>query len=296
MKRQILDHGYIELIETWGSDQALVEAARMSTGKGFLGWDAGPCEVCSGTGKAQHDTEIFELQDRPDSLIAANEHWGRTRMLLEGVKRRIESWIGDCKACGGSGKLRGDAALLKYLWDNNHASPFEFGGMVIEVKAPIMVYREWHRHRSQGYNEASARYEPLPDDNYMPSLERLMLGGGHLTKQAGAAAGAAVLTEPDALVWLTKLADVYDHAESVYQDGLKIGIPKELARLPVPVGRYSKMRATTNLRMWLAFMTLRSTAKNPHAQWEIRQYADAVGGLLGENFPRTMALFNAPKG
>ena len=281
---RVLDHGYVRLIDTWGSDQALVEAARMSTGKGFLGWDPGPCEECNGTGKATYTTQVFEL---PEGVA-----WGRTRALFEKVKSRLDPWVGVCKKCNGSGKLAGDAKLLKYLWDNSHATPFEFAGMVIEVKAPIMVYREWHRHRSQGYNEASARYEALPDENYMPTVERCMMSGGHLTKQAGKAAGASVLTEADTLAWLADLADVYDHIERVYQRGLSIGIPKELARLPVGVGRYSKMRATTNLRMWLAFSMLRSTAKNPAAQWEIRRYADVVGRLLDENFPRTWGIFS----
>ncbi len=38
MRTTILDHGYLEIIEHWGSDERIVEAARMSTQKGFLGW------------------------------------------------------------------------------------------------------------------------------------------------------------------------------------------------------------------------------------------------------------------
>jgi hypothetical protein len=45
-KQKVLDHGYVELVESWGSDERIVEAARMSTAKGFLGW--GPkCSNCS---------------------------------------------------------------------------------------------------------------------------------------------------------------------------------------------------------------------------------------------------------
>lgn len=285
MQKIILDHGYVELIETWGSDRGIVESARMSTGKGFLGWDGGPCAECEGRGTVDHGTELFD---------PTPAHWGRTRKLFEGIRRQVVWSKGKCHACNGTGKVAGDAKLLKYMWDNNHATPFEFGGMILEVKAPIMVYREWHRHRSQGYSEASARYTPLPDDNYMPTVERCMMKGSG-SRQASTAAGAKELTQTDCLAWLSELADVYDHAERVYQDGLKIGIPKELARLPVPVGRYSKMRATTNLRMWLAFGTLRSTYKTEHAQWEIRQYADAAMDLIGEHFPRTYGLFDQKK-
>jgi thymidylate synthase ThyX len=31
----------------------------------------------------------------------------------------------------------------------------------------------------------------------------------------------------------------------------------------------------------------------PNAQWEIRQYADAVGDIIRERFPRTWELFYA---
>lgn len=39
---KVLDHGYVRLIETWGSDERVIESARMSTQKGFEGW--GPKE------------------------------------------------------------------------------------------------------------------------------------------------------------------------------------------------------------------------------------------------------------
>ena len=68
-----------------------------------------------------------------------------------------------------------------------------------------------------------------------------------------------------------------------------MGVPKELARLPVPVARYSRMRASANLRNWLGFLTLRMA---PNAQWEIRQYANAVGEVVAKAFPRTWELFS----
>ena len=226
---KVLDHGYVNLVEAYGSDERIIEAARMSTQKGFEGW--GPRE--DGT--------------------------------------------------------PGDEKLLGYLWRNNHATPFEMGGAVLEIQAPIFVFREWHRHRTQSYNEMSARYAPLPDLNYVPTIERLMLGGGHLTKQAGAAAGAGALTEGAARNFCEVLTNHYEDLENTYQLALKEGVPKELARLVLPVGRYSRMRASANLRNWLGFLTLRMA---PQAQWEIRQYAQAVHDILVPLFPRTLGLFD----
>lgn len=261
-KKQVLDHGYCALVESWGSDERIVEAARMSTGKGFLGW-GGPC-------------------DGPAHLFAASANNAESAQCLnEG-----------CPKCKGSGLVVGDEKLLKYLWENKHGTPFEMAGMTIEIQAPIVVFREWHRHRTQSYNEISARYSPLPDVNYLPTVERCMVVNG-ANKQAGAIGGADQLTHESALEWLAELVEVYEHAERVYQSGLRRGIPKEVARLPVPVGRYSRMRASANLRNWLAFLTLRSdhVPSGRAAQWEIRQFANAVGDLIAEAFPRTWALF-----
>jgi thymidylate synthase (FAD) len=107
-------------------------------------------------------------------------------------------------------------------------------------------------------------------------------------KQAGAIKGAPEITHAAALDWINDLARVYDKAQKVYERGLSIGIPKEVARMPMPVGHYTRMRASANLRNWLSFLTLRMS---PDAQWEIRQYANAVGQIIAEKFPRTWALF-----
>lgn len=178
----------------------------------------------------------------------------------------------------------GDKKLLKFLYENNHATPFEFAGMVIEVQAPIFVFREWHRHRTQSYNEMSARYSPLPDLYYVPSKDRLQMQGG-ANKQAQ---GAKPLSDDNAEDAIASIGHVYNHAEQQYQQMLKDGVPKELARLVMPVGHYSRMRASANLRNWLAFITLRSA---PNAQWEIQQFSNAVHEIVRDVFPQTAALF-----
>ena len=242
-KIQILDHGYLSVIEHWGSDERIVEAARMSTGKGFLGWGPQPCPSCA-----------------------------------------AEGWpVEKCED-----KKPGDEKLLRFLSENHHDTPFEMAGMIVEVMAPIFVFREWHRHRTQSFNEMSARYAPLPDVNYIPSVERLMVNS-KTNKQAGVVAGAEELTKVQAEQFRKTLAGMYQDQEKLYQWALKSGVPKELARVHLPVGRYSRMRASANLRNWLGFLTLRMDSK---AQYEIRMYANAVGNLIAERFPRTWELFS----
>jgi len=258
----VLDHGYIKLIDHMGDDEAIVESARMSTDGSFRGW--GPvCDECAPSG--------FKKDPK--------------KMVLE-----------NCIECGRMGTLKalsvwqGDETFIKFLWVNRHTSPFEVAAATFEMKLPIMVVREWHRHRTQSYNEVSARYTALPNDNYAPTLTRLMLNANTSNRQANKADGVPDLTETEANKWLSMLSDSYDYAESVYQYGLSVGVPKELARLPVPVGRYTKMRASANLLNWLRFLGLRMHGR---AQWEIRMYALMVCQELSKVFPRTMAAFDA---
>lgn len=239
------------------------------------------------------------------------------KVLDHGYVKHIESWgtgiaghesIGDDygnferdNECGiieaarqsTQGSFRGwekDFKLLKYMFDHKHSTPFEFSGMVIEVQAPIFVFREWHRHRTQSYNEMSARYTPLPDLYYVPTRERCLL-----TQEKNKQAQSKEMKALSLMVaedWIEKVDNFYQLAENFYQAGLEAGIPKELARIIMPVGHYTRMRAAANLRNWLAFLTLRM---DPQAQWEIRQFANVVGEIISKEFPRTWSLFSEVK-
>lgn len=157
----------------------------------------------------------------------------------------------------------------------------------------LSVEGPWHNFIADGfvvhnsYNEMSARYTPLPAEDYVPTVERLM-ANSKTNKQAGTASGAGVLDESRAAHYRDTIRHNYLEQEEFYQDMLRDGVPKELARLVLPVGRYSVMRATANLRNWLAFLTLRMDS---HAQQEIQDYAGAVGVGIMQNFPRTWDLF-----
>lgn len=212
------------------------------------------------------------------------EHWGADFRIIEAARQSVGGGFVSWNAY--EDHPRGDTGLLNYLYTHKHFTPFEMAGLVLEVQAPIFVFREWHRHRTQSYNEMSARYVPMPNTHYMPTLERITHTPGGANRQATGV--ATVATEKDLTRWLQRLSDLYDLSEQCYQEGLLLGVPKEIARCAVLVSRYSRMRVSTNLRNWLQFLELRE-AEN--AQWEIRQFAAAVAGYLTVKFPRTMALY-----
>jgi thymidylate synthase (FAD) len=260
VKINVLDHGYVGLVETWGSDERIIEAARMSTDKGFQGW-----------GITDH---VFRPNPAPG-------------MPSDACCYTLPDYS-FCSRDEATHTKPGDEKLLAYLWKNHHATPFEMAGAIVEVQAPIMVFREWHRHRTQSYNELSARYTPLPNVNYVATGERVLLSST-TNKQASTVAGVAALSDiAMAEELLAEEREFNAAAERFYQKKLRAGFPKELARTHLGVSRYSKMRASANLRNWLAFLTLRD---DKNAQWEIREYAKAMRDLLTEKFPRTLALW-----
>ena len=164
-----------------------------------------------------------------------------------------------------------------------------------EMTYDIEVADPWHNFVADGfvvhnsYNEMSARYAPLPNENYIPTVERLMRNAGGTNKQAGTVKDAVEMTE-DAAHWFRgHLERIYDSDEVLYKEALSRGVPKELARVHLPVGRYSQMRASTCLRNWLGFLTLRA---DKGAQFEIQEYARAVGQIIQEQMPRTWELFD----
>ena len=268
---KVLDHGYLKLVDWMGSDESIVEAARMSTGKGFLGWGPFDCPDC---GHLPSEEKI---------------HLHGTPLGKQG-----------CKKCGGKGYIPGDEKLLGFLNENRHDTPFEMVELMVEVQAPIMVFREWHRHRTQSYNEMSARYIQMPNLHYIPSVERIIAaskkhrnkqqgGGGELKMPPHFDQAPAILSETEIAEWVrVRIAQEQQSIYELYEVLLTMGIAPEVARIDTPVARYSRMRAKTDLRNWLAFLTLRS---DEAAQWEIRQFAFSLGYFISRLLPRTWDLW-----
>lgn len=225
------------------------------------------------------------------------EAWGHGDAGEDLDMQQVDYEVGIVEAARQStqGNFRGweeDEKLLKtlYLSDPQHATPFEFSGMTLEMQMPVIVFREWHRHRTQSYNEMSARYAPMPDTHYIPDWQGLVERGERAEKSRNKQEkGTHPWNKEAAKKWLAiELPDLYLSSEYCYKKGLQAGVPKELARLAVTVGRYSRQRASANLRNWLAFVTLRF---DPSAQWEIRQYAVCVAEIISKVFPRTWKLY-----
>jgi len=173
------------------------------------------------------------------------------------------------------------AGMIRFMMDNKHGSVFEHCVATFHVKLPLFVVREWHRHRTQSYNEWSGRYSKLEAEFYIPTNVRTQVGkpGAYTFEPA-----------PGFTTMLSQSLIQHNGEEAFrsYESMLEMGIAKEQARLVLPVNLYTQMYATANLRNWMKFLELRTSE---HAMYEIREYANAVEHILTNLFPITMSKF-----
>jgi thymidylate synthase (FAD) len=175
-----------------------------------------------------------------------------------------------------------DAKLIAYLWKNRHTSPFEAVQFTFDIKCPIFVARQWHRHRTWAYNEVSARYAELPAEFYVPTLDKIT------TQATGNKQMRTDEQHPYAASWQEFIARNCKCAFDAYKAMLDAGVPRELARSVLPLATYTHFFATVDLRNLFHFMSLRLHA---HAQYEIRVYAEALLELITPAVPIAVAAF-----
>lgn len=186
-----------------------------------------------------------------------------------------------------------DAKLIKYLYNSGHNTPFEAVTLTFDIKAPIFVFRQWHRHRTQSYNELSARYRELPEEFYIP--EAHLIGTQNKSNKqmrdimSKAEYSALPESEKDAIEQIRAvMTSSNKQAFEIYRNMLHDGVPRELARSILPMGTYSHMFATMNLHNLFKFMGERL---HPHAQHEIMVYAQAMLDLVRPVAPVAVEAF-----
>ncbi len=225
----VLDHGFIRVIDYMGDDSAIVQAARVSYGKGTK-------------------------------------------------------------------KVNEDRGLINYLMRHWHSTPFEMCEMKFHVKLPIFVARQWIRHRTANVNEYSARYSVMDKEFYIPDPTQLApqskanhQGRGGDTLSPAESARVLDILKQDS-------EQVYGHYEELMNadqagnvlDESKSGIARELARMNLTLNYYTQWYWKIDLHNLFHFLMLRA---DPHAQYEIRVYADAMINVVKQWVPFAYEAF-----
>lgn len=198
------------------------------------------------------------------------------RVLDKGFVRLVDYMGGDERIVqaarvsygAGTKSFRQDRGLIHYLLRNAHTSPFEQVQLTFHTKMPIFVARQWVRHRTARLNEISGRYSVMQDEFYLPDPEQVNFQS-ESNKQGR---GGALPSEQSAAL-LQAMHALHEGAYRAYQTFLDQGVARELARAVLPVSLYTEWYWQIDLHNLFHFLRLRL---DPHAQYEIRVYAEAM--------------------
>ena len=222
--RPVLDHGFVRVVDYMGDDAAIVQAARVSYGRG-------------------------------------------TRKVSE------------------------DAGLIRYLMRHRHSTPFEMCEIKYHIKLPIFVARQWIRHRTANVNEISARYSILDREFYLPAPEQLAAQSASNRQGRGDRLEGEEATRVLDLLRDDATRSYDNYAWMLNEDGAdpaRQGLARELARMNLTLNTYTQWYWKADLHNLLSFLSLRA---DPHAQWEIRAYAEAMLETVRAWVPATYDAF-----
>ena len=227
MKIDVLDKGYIEVVDKLGDDLTPVNAARVSFGT---------------------KSDTFEEKDRK---------------------------------------------LSKFLIKHKHFSPFRHQHVMMIIKAPEFVMRQWYKHvvgiettstsvtKDHAWNEISGRYIPV-QEYYYPEVWRRQ---SEDNKQASEG-------ELDKLQQ-KRMTQIYGEymrqVEMTYERMVEAGMAKEQARIVLPLSQYTLVYWTASFQSIMNFIELRD---EPTAQWEIQEYAKVLKEIMFNQFPETTKLWS----
>mgnify|MGYP001177370284 CR=1 FL=1 len=205
--------------------------------------------------------------------FAKETEWG----VDEDAKKRLDEsqchYSAECVQ-----KLKeSDEKLIRYLARHNHWTPFAHPQITLRVKAPVSIRTQFFKHK-QGFveNEISRRYVSFEPEFYIPMWRSKPTGGAKQGSED------FVENQTEANIYSMAYNFVCKEAIKNYNHLIKNGIAPEQARFVLPQGMYTEWYWTGSLAAFARFYKQRI---DDHAQWEIREYADAVGKIIKPLFP-----------
>ena len=172
-----------------------------------------------------------------------------------------------------------DFKLIRYLADHQHWTPFAHPQITLRIKAPISIRTQLFKHKV-GFveNEISRRYVSYQPDLYFPYFRGKPTNGA---KQGSEEFITDVRLKEELDVKYRKTAE---ECIKIYDELLEAGVAPEQARFVLPQGIYTEWWWTGSLS---AFARVYTQRMDPHAQWEVQEYARAIGDIIDPLFPES---------
>lgn len=256
----VLDRGFVRLVDYMGSDAAIVQAARVSYGKG--------------TKKRSEDRGLIRYLMR---------HRHTTPFEMCEIKFHIKLPIFVARQ------------WVRHRTANINEYSARYSILDKEFYVPDRTYLEKQQQRAR---HAKAQSEGQ-DDLFQLSEEANLKSVGRQS-ETNKQGREHSIDEMEASEHLKAIDNISSRAYNVYQNllnetaaGAKLnpnysGIARELARIVLPTNYYSQFYWKIDLHNLLHFLSLRA---DEHAQHEIREYANAIERIVALWVPLTWEAF-----
>jgi thymidylate synthase (FAD) len=162
--------------------------------------------------------------------------------------------------------------LIRYLRRHRHTTPSEMVELKFHCSMPMFVARQWIRHRTANVNEYSGRYSLMPLLFYTPPAEQFALQSP-VNNQGRQEQPASSELYGEAMERWERLRE---QAAQDYEWLLAHDVAREIARIDLPLSTYTQWYWKIDLHNLFHFLSLRA---DPHAQWEIRAFAEVMAGI-----------------
>ena len=172
----------------------------------------------------------------------------------------------------GTRKSSATRGLIRYLRRHRHSTPSEMVELKFHCAMPMFIARQWIRHRTASVNEYSGRYSLMPLLFYTPDQAYFNLQSATNNQGRGGEAEGALYREG-----VERWGRIRAEAAGAYEWMVGEDVAREIARIDLPLSTYTQWYWKIDLHNLLHFLTLRV---DPHAQYEIRAYAEVIAGIV----------------
>jgi len=259
---KVLDHGFVRLVDYMGSDAAIVQAARVSYGKGTkkLSEDRGLIRYLM---RHRHTTpfEMCEIKLHVKLPIFVARQWVRHRTA------------------------------------NINEYSARYSILDKEYYVPDRIYLSEHRREEREARKlAKASTEGQDDFFGLGEVESTRIEAAGPQSTTNNQGRQAARNEDEIVDHLGTISNISARAYSAYErllnqtadgrvlDSERDGLARELARMVLPTNYYTQWYWKIDLHNLLHFVSLRADS---HAQFEIREYAKVIGEIVRRWVPLT---------
>lgn len=165
------------------------------------------------------------------------------------------------------------AKLLAYCIKNNHWSVFEHVNATFEIKTSRAIAAQILRHRSAVFQEFSQRYAEAMDNEFYPARRQDVKNRQNSIDD---------MNDEDKEWFNNAQVENWNNALNLYKTALAKGVAKEQARFLLPLSTQTTLYMTNNLRNWIHYIDLRTTAGT---QLEHKEIAEEIKASFCKEFP-----------